>query len=135
MHWTVMVHKDEGSSFGVTVPDLPGCFSAGNSLEEALEQAKEAIELHLEAMLEDGEAIPMPRKRSEYPGDTDAIYALVEIDDRLVDGVTERINLTIPSWANSQIERYAKRTGNSKSGLMWRATLDQIQRETTPTID
>ena len=42
------------------VPDLPGCVSAGDSVEDALEMAKEAIEFHLVGMLTDGEAVPAP---------------------------------------------------------------------------
>ena len=135
MRWPIIIDKDDDSDFGVTVPDLPGCFSAGSSFEDAVDQAKEAIELHIEAMLEDGEDIPMPSELAEHhgnPANAGAVYALVEINDNLVSGKTERINLTIPSWANSQIERYAKKTGTSKSGLMWQATLDRIQRETAP---
>ena len=42
-------------AFGVTVPDIPGCFSAGDTLEEAIENVKEAISGHLEILAEDGE--------------------------------------------------------------------------------
>lgn len=43
---------------GVTVPDLPGCFSAGNTLEEAIENAIEAIQCHREGLEKDGGYIP-----------------------------------------------------------------------------
>ena len=43
MKYSVVLHKDVGSEYGVTVPDLPGCFSAGQTFEEALESVKEAI--------------------------------------------------------------------------------------------
>jgi predicted RNase H-like HicB family nuclease len=48
MKFLVVIHKDNNSDYGVTVPDLPGCFSAGSTVEEALENTKEAIALHLE---------------------------------------------------------------------------------------
>ena len=54
MQYSVVVHKDVGSDFGVTVPDLPGCFSAGQTFVEALESVKEAISCHLEGLLMDG---------------------------------------------------------------------------------
>ena len=47
MKFLVVIHKDDDSDYGVTVPDLPGCFSAGSTIEEALENTKEAIALHL----------------------------------------------------------------------------------------
>jgi predicted RNase H-like HicB family nuclease len=50
MKFLVVIHKDDNSDYGVTVPDLPGCFSAGSTIEEALENTKEAIALHLRSM-------------------------------------------------------------------------------------
>ena len=44
-------------AFGVAVPDLPGCFSAGDTLDEAITQAKEAIEIWMETVIEDGQPI------------------------------------------------------------------------------
>lgn len=55
MHYPVVIHKDTESDDGVTVPDLPGCFSAGETLDEALQEVVEAIECHLEGLLADGE--------------------------------------------------------------------------------
>ena len=55
-----LIHKDAGSEFGVSFPDLPGCVTAGATLDEARDMAAEALALHLEGMVEDGEAIPEP---------------------------------------------------------------------------
>ena len=46
---------DEKSAYGVVVPALPGCFSAGDTYEEAMANAREAIELHVESLLDAGE--------------------------------------------------------------------------------
>ncbi len=59
-YYPVVIHKDKDSDFGVTVPDLPGCFSAGVSVEDALKEAREAIECHLEGLLLDGEPLLRP---------------------------------------------------------------------------
>ena len=58
MKYHVVIHKDPGSSYGVTVPDLPGCFSGGDTFEEALSSVREAIECHIEGILMDGDSIP-----------------------------------------------------------------------------
>ena len=50
MRYAVVVHKDPDSSYGVSVPDLPGCFSGGDTLEEAFEQVREAIVGHIETL-------------------------------------------------------------------------------------
>ena len=48
MKYPIVIHKDRDSDYGVTVPDLPGCFSAASTLEESMTMAAEAIALHLE---------------------------------------------------------------------------------------
>ena len=60
LRYTVFLRKNtEMPGYSVLVPELPGCFSHGATLEEALSNAREAIECHLEAMSEDGEDIPV----------------------------------------------------------------------------
>ncbi|HZZ36442.1 MAG TPA: type II toxin-antitoxin system HicB family antitoxin, partial [Caulobacteraceae bacterium] len=56
--YIALIHKDADSDYGVSFPDLPGCISAGATLDEASEMAEEALALHLEGMSEAGEAIP-----------------------------------------------------------------------------
>ena len=61
MRFAIVLHKDEDSSYGVTVPDLPGCFSGADTLDDAFVAAQEAILLHLEGMLANGEMLPTPQ--------------------------------------------------------------------------
>ena len=56
----VLDGSEPGTGYDVMVPDLPGCFSAGDTLADALTNAKEAVECHLESILMDGERIPQP---------------------------------------------------------------------------
>ncbi|MDE2965419.1 MAG: type II toxin-antitoxin system HicB family antitoxin, partial [Acidobacteriota bacterium] len=63
MQYPIVIHKDVESAYGVSVPDLPGCFSAGDTPEETIESAQEAIACHLEGLLMDGE--PIPAKESQ----------------------------------------------------------------------
>ncbi|CAI8010720.1 UPF0150 protein Ta0767 [Geodia barretti] len=68
MRFPVVVHKDEGSSYGVTVPDLPGCFSGGDTLDEALTNAQEAIAGHIETLFMVAEPLPRrDRSKSTMP--------------------------------------------------------------------
>jgi predicted RNase H-like HicB family nuclease len=61
MRYPIYIHKDPDSAYGVTVPDVPGCFSAGDTMEEAILNATEAIECHIEGLLVDGEDYPTPQ--------------------------------------------------------------------------
>lgn len=58
MLFPIVIHQEGASSYGVTVPDLPGCFSSGETLDEAIASAREAIVAHLERLAEEGAEIP-----------------------------------------------------------------------------
>jgi predicted RNase H-like HicB family nuclease len=55
-----LVHKDAGSDYGVSFPDLPGLMTAGKDVDDAQAMAEEALALHIEGLVEDGQAIPEP---------------------------------------------------------------------------
>jgi predicted RNase H-like HicB family nuclease len=64
MEFLVVVEKGK-SSYGAYVPDLPGCVAVGNSRREVLKLIRDGIELHIRALRESGEAVPVPASRSE----------------------------------------------------------------------
>jgi predicted RNase H-like HicB family nuclease len=89
--YIALVHKDEGTSYGVSFPDVPGCISAGDTLEEALINAGEALAAHLKLMRDDGDAIPASRtsddlrRSSEICADAaDAIVTVVRPGTRRI---------------------------------------------------
>jgi len=131
MRYPVVIHKDLDSDYGVTVPDLPGCFSAGTTLDEVLVNAREAIECHLEGILSEGEALPQPgsvedyRTNPDYAGGT---WALVDIDLSRLDSKTKRINISIPERVLVLIDEEAKRAGETRSGFLAKAAFDYIGR-------
>jgi len=133
MRYPVVIHKDKTSDYGVTVPDLPGCFSAGDTLEEALTNAVEAIECHLEGLLFDGEDIPpvqaieTHQKNRDFAGGT---WALVSVDLSKLASKAKRINITLPERVLALVDEQARREGESRSGLLARAALDYIGRHT-----
>lgn len=124
MNYPVVIHKDRGSDYGVVVPDLPGCFSAGRTLDEAMAMAKEAIELHLEGLIEEGQVVPEPgaierhRRNSEYEGGT---WALVTIDPASLRVKAKRINITLPERVLDAVDRQAAAEGETRSGLLAKA--------------
>jgi predicted RNase H-like HicB family nuclease len=58
MEYMIFVHRAEEGGFWAEVPALPGCYSQGETIEETMENAKEAIETHILALKEEGEKIP-----------------------------------------------------------------------------
>src|SRR3989338_4900062 len=78
MRFPVVLHTDDGVRYGVTVPDLPGCFSAGDTFDDALDSVVEAIDLHLEGLTEEGEDIPLPQPvfvHRQNPDYADGVWA------------------------------------------------------------
>ena len=116
----------EATAFGVIVPDLPGCFSAGDTLDEALSNAEEAVAGWIDAALDAGEAIPTPssietlRANPDYAG---WIFGVVTVDPALLDDTTERINVTLPRRVLRRLDAMAKTAGESRSGFIAKLTL------------
>jgi len=121
MRFPIVLHTDDGVRYGVTVPDLPGCFSAGDTFEDALESVKEAIDLHLEGLIEDGGSVPVARSIAQHrtdPDFSDGIWAVVDVDVSRFDGRAEKINITVPRRVLAQIDTYARAHGSTRSGFL-----------------
>ena len=65
MRYAIGIEK-AGNNYSAYVPDLPGCIATGATVEETETQIREAIELHLEGMREDGLPIPQPSSQVDY---------------------------------------------------------------------
>ena len=112
---------DDTHAFGVAVPDLPGCFSAGDTLDEAIDNAKEAIELWLETVIDDGGAVPEPTSITEHQANPEFsgwVWAVVSVDLAELSDKAERVNITLPSRVLRRIDAYAKAAGESRSGFI-----------------
>lgn len=111
MKIAVVLHSDDGQRYGVTVPDLAGCFSAGDSVEDALESVKEAVELHLEGLLEEGEEMPSLAPISQHQANPDyagGVWAVVDVDTSAFEGEAEQIDVTLPKLLIKRIDDYAR---------------------------
>lgn len=117
---------DETHAYGVTVPDVAGCFSAGDTLEEAIVNAREAIEFHLEGVIEDGDELPLPTDMVQHQQNPDFegyVWAIVDVDISRFMGKAEKINVTLPSRLIHLIDtkvtkdsRYKSRSGFLAAG-------------------
>ena len=133
MNFPVIIHKDQNSDYGVIIPDLPGCFSAGDSYEDALANAREAIECHIEGLLEDGEPVPQAMSIEQHESNEfarGAVFALVPVDLSKLSGKVKRVNITFPERLLSQVDSYAGSHGESRSGLLVSAALEYISSHT-----
>ena len=96
--YIALIHKEPGSDYGVSFPDLPGVISAGKTFDEARDMGAEALALHLEGLAADGEAAPEPSSLEEIMKDAqnkDGVAVLIAAPAADVKSV--RINVTMPA--------------------------------------
>lgn len=109
------------TAFGVVVPDMPGCFSAGDTLEEAISNAEIAAAAWIDTQLDRGLNIPQPSELSELQKDAKFakwIWAVITIDPALLDDRIERVNITLPRRVLKRLDDAAKAVGETRSGYI-----------------
>lgn len=129
MRYPIVIHHEKNSNYGVIVPDISGCFSVGDTLDEAIIQATEAIECHLEGMVLDGEAIPEPSSVEQHvdnPDYVDGVWAVVDIDLSKLSDKCIRVNITMPERVLAMIDHAAEDAGESRSGYMADAAIARM---------
>jgi predicted RNase H-like HicB family nuclease len=98
--------EDDGK-IGVDIPDIKGCHTFGDDLAEAMEMAKDALEMMLVSYEDDNQEIPIPSKLKDIKADGFVSYILADTDEwrREFDSRAVKKTLSIPSWLNSKAER------------------------------
>jgi len=120
MYFPAAVFIEEGKAYGVTLPDIPGCNTAGDTLEEALANVQDAVELALEDARERPEPSPLEHYKDD-PDYRDAVWAMVNVDLGFLDQRVVRINITLPAGTLEEIDRTAKGRGLTRSAFLVRA--------------
>jgi len=131
-NYIAIIHKDSKSDFGVSFPDLPGCISAGRTIDEAKELAQEALSLHIQGMLEDGEEVPAPSSLEDVmadPENSDAVaFLVVSAPESKPKAV--RVNVTIPEDMLEKIDAAAKKRNMSRSSYLVQAAKTAMRAST-----
>ena len=121
MRFPIVLHTDDGIRYGATVPDIKGCYSTGDTMDNAIECIQEAIDLHLEGMAEDGEDLPIANtivSHKDNPDYAGGVWALVDIDMNRYEGKSEKINITMPKNLIRRIDDYVRAHGLTRSGFL-----------------
>ncbi|MEP0518570.1 MAG: type II toxin-antitoxin system HicB family antitoxin [Hyphomicrobiales bacterium] len=123
-----VVHKDQDSAYGIHFPDVPGCFSASDELDDLLANASEALALHL-----DGETIPEARSLDIVRQDSDVAKDLAEGAFLLavplieLSGRSTKANITMDAGLLSAVDTTAQARGLTRSAFL----ADLARREIT----
>ena len=135
MRYIALVDGKAGA-YGVVVPDLPGCTSAGSTTDEVLHNAVEAVRLWVEDAIDDGETLPRARSAEVLRADPEIAAALAEgaalaIVPLLLDaGRAVRANLSLDAGLLDAIDEAAKAHGLTRSAFLASAAREKIEGRT-----
>jgi predicted RNase H-like HicB family nuclease len=132
MHYVAVIEKEADSAFGVWFPDVEGCFSAGDTLEEAVANAAAALRQHAEALESAGRALPAAREADRVLREADVseavragavLFAVPLLADA---GRTVRINISLDKALVDQIDDAASARGLTRSAFIAQAAREKI---------
>lgn len=134
--YSMIVLKDEDSSFGVYFPELPGCYAAGETHGEAVENGRISLRLYAEELTKDGRCLPDPRPLEELMKDEDVrrdlcsghgymmVIPLLYVESKL------RVNVTLEPSLIAALDRTAEIAGTSRSDILSVAARRYLETET-----
>ena len=135
MKFTIAIEAGtKKTAFGVVVPDLPGCFSAGDSVEEAFDNARQAINIYCEILAEEKKDLPVAKSMSEWQKDKEYkgwTWGIVDVEVEKLFGPAEKINITVPAITLRRIDAYVEsHKVDSRSAFLVKAAEEAMRRET-----
>lgn len=110
-----LLHPEKEGGYSVTFPDFPGCFTQGDTMDEAASMAEDALEGHVECLLEDGDPLPSP-SRLEQIEHAGAVPILIRVPGAPRRHV--RVSITVPEDDLRDIDAFVKDHGLSRSGFL-----------------
>jgi predicted RNase H-like HicB family nuclease len=132
MHYVAVIEKEEDSAFGVWFPDVEGCFSAGETVDEAVANAAAALRQHVEAVESAGRDVSAARAVDDVLRDEDVrasleagavLFAVPLFADA---GRTVRINISLDKALVDQIDAAAAARGLTRSAFLAQAAREKI---------
>jgi predicted RNase H-like HicB family nuclease len=127
-HYIGLIHKEADSDYGVSFPDFPGVVTAGTSLDDAQAMAEEALALHVDGLVEDGEALPEPSTLDavmELPDSKGGVAIRVAVKTAAPKCI--RVNVTLPEDILERIDKSATSRGLTRSAFLTRAAKRELE--------
>src|SRR5436190_3046813 len=132
MHYVAVIEKEPDSAFGVWLPDVEGCFSAGDTVEEAVANAAAALRQHVEAAESAGRLVPPARPIDEVLLEEDVaasveagavLFAVPLLADA---GRTVRLNISLDKALVDRIDAAAAARSLTRSAFLAQAAREKI---------
>ena len=113
-------------AYGIVVPDLPGCFSAGDTLDEAMVNAEEAAAAWIDVALDAGEPIPSASQLETLRDDprfSGWSFGVVNVGEEIFENDPTRVNISLPRRVLARLDAQAKAAGKTRSGYIAEMTV------------
>lgn len=122
MKYLAIIHKDEDSPCGVTLPDFPGCFSAADNIEDIEKNIQEAVELFAEG----NESFEPPaasgiERVAALEAAKGGTLLIVDINFDFLETKSVPVNITVPVYLKKRMDREAKARGMNRSQYIQKA--------------
>jgi predicted RNase H-like HicB family nuclease len=132
MRYVSFIHRDEGSGYGISFPDFPGCVSVGDTVDDAIRNGCEALAFHVEGLCEDGDAVPPPRSIEAIKADPELAEwrrgADIVLVPLLLDrGSSRRVNISIDRGLLEAIDDEARQRRMTRSAFLASAARREIE--------
>lgn len=127
MLYPLYVHHEEGTAFGGTFPDFPGCFTAADELADLPRMAQQAVEVFFEG---ENAEIPPPSDIVRWRGQAgykNGFWLMVDIDTAQINAKALRLNVSLPSHLVQRIDRYAQAHHMTRSGFLAKAAVQSLE--------
>jgi predicted RNase H-like HicB family nuclease len=121
MHYIAVLTPEKEGGYSSEFPDVPGCLSCAETLDEAASMAEDALRLHLQCMLDDGEDLPVVTPLEQIRAEGKVLLAVPFQPSKSI-----RISLMVPDIDLRAIDAYAKSHGMSRSGFLVTAARQAI---------
>ena len=131
MRYVSFIHRDD-AGYGVSFPDFPGCVSVGDTVDDAIRHASDALAFHVEGLIADGAPIPPPRSIDAIKADPDladwrrdADFVLIPL---LLDrGSSRRVNISLDRGLLEAIDDEARQRRMTRSAFLATAARHEIE--------
>ena len=120
-----VIHKEDSSDYGISFPDFPGCISAASSLDELKDMASEALQFHVDGMIEDKQELPSSKDLDSVKSKHPDAEAFLMISVR-IPAVAKRINITIDEKLLRKLDKYLEESGDNRSQFFAKSIEDKL---------
>lgn len=128
----VAIFKDEGNPvYGGVIPDLPGAvLPSGDTIAEAMEDSRDMVITYMECVLDEGHNFKITPSKiedlRENPDYADAIWVMVDVDDKFISGAQTRFNVSWPEHLLAKVDAAAKAAHETRSGYLAKAASERL---------